>query len=321
MRLIAEQGEGFGGAHLRRRGRALPLLPLPAAPRRALLPERRRGRRAVRRPPLEVDWDAVYPLKTNARLADYPRDRSLHAAAVEFNASYGDFLALLTRRLQGSRELLIRGRGRDVPPARDDAPTDAQPDPPADGVNAAPIFEMPVRRRPPSHEHHRRSGAVFLGVSSTHTGFTEFQLQGTGQAARYLAAVRPSSASRPSSDLLDRPPAVRRRPAGDPEARSAGRCAPPSSATNGSARSPATSSSCGSSAPGTSFRAPGADVRAHEHDVTFIVSPAGLHRRPVLADHRRQPAGCQGTGLRLVGGPPRIPDLLNLQRETPRDQT
>ena len=61
--------------------------------------------------PVAVDWGAVYPLKMNPRLTDYPENSDLRAAAAAFNTQYADFLALLTRAFQGEPGLLIEAIG------------------------------------------------------------------------------------------------------------------------------------------------------------------------------------------------------------------
>ena len=141
LRLIAEQGEGVGGriydierelAHYYR----FQQLRLGRYYQEGDEPSEPTG------PPLAVDWQAVYPLKKNARLDDFPDGSELHAAALAFNAAYAEFLELLTRSFGGQPELLI------------DAVVDMfrlreqmtqlihNPIPGSDGVNAAPTFEM-----------------------------------------------------------------------------------------------------------------------------------------------------------------------------------
>lgn len=61
--------------------------------------------------PLPVDWDAVFPIKPNARVADYPEGSELRAGAVAFNDFYADFLGLLTRAFQGQPQLLMEAVG------------------------------------------------------------------------------------------------------------------------------------------------------------------------------------------------------------------
>jgi len=93
-------------------------------------------------PAADVDWSAVYPIKTNARMADYPQGSELHAAAVEFSSAYKRFLGLLTRAYGGERELLITAVGdmfriKDLFLRMMRHPMDA-----AGKVHAAPPFEL-----------------------------------------------------------------------------------------------------------------------------------------------------------------------------------
>jgi hypothetical protein len=93
-------------------------------------------------PPLEVDWGAVYPIKKDATLDDYPEGSELRAAAIEFNERYADFLAFLTRAYNGEPELLLEAvvemfRLRDGITRLMNTPI-----PGMDGVNGAPTFEV-----------------------------------------------------------------------------------------------------------------------------------------------------------------------------------
>jgi hypothetical protein len=97
--------------------------------------------------PLDVDWDAVFPIKSNARLADYAEGSELHAGAVAFNAYYADFLRLLTRAFQGEPKLLIEAVGAMFRIKEMVCQLMRQP---IDGIaapHAAPTFEMPSGRR------------------------------------------------------------------------------------------------------------------------------------------------------------------------------
>ena len=83
-----------------------------------------------------------YPIKTNARLADYPPDSEVYQAAVEFNRSYADFLELLTQAYNGRPALLLDAviemfRLRDQMTSLMHNPIPGQ-----SGLNAAPTFEM-----------------------------------------------------------------------------------------------------------------------------------------------------------------------------------
>jgi hypothetical protein len=141
LRLIAEQGEGVGGriydverelAHYFRfkqllHGRYYQDGDEPDDPTG---------------PPLDVDWDAVYPLKKNATLDDFPDGSELHAAALAFNASYADFLELLTRAYAGRPELLIEAVADMFRLREQMTQLMHNPIPGLDGVNAAPTFEL-----------------------------------------------------------------------------------------------------------------------------------------------------------------------------------
>jgi hypothetical protein len=94
--------------------------------------------------PLSVAWDEVYPAKVSARLADYPAGSELAAAALEFNADYGAFLALLTRAFNGNPELLQEAV-REMFRLRDGFNRlMCNPLPGSDGLHAAPTFEIPA---------------------------------------------------------------------------------------------------------------------------------------------------------------------------------
>jgi hypothetical protein len=141
INLIAEQGEGLGGgiyddetelAHYYRfeqifLGRYYNPHDKPDAPTG---------------PELAIDWDAVYPIKTNARLEDFPEGSELHAAASEFNRIYADFLALITRAYNGAPELLLEAVA-EMFRLRDKVNLLMRnPIPGAGGINGAPTFEL-----------------------------------------------------------------------------------------------------------------------------------------------------------------------------------
>jgi hypothetical protein len=141
IRLISEQGEGYGGqiydherelAHYYRFEQLLLGRYYQAGDR----PGQPTG------PALSVDWDSVYPIKKDAHLADYPAGSELRDAAAAFNRAYAKFLGLLTQAFSGRPELLIEAvtvmfRLRDLMTALIHNPIPGQ-----DGVNATPTFEM-----------------------------------------------------------------------------------------------------------------------------------------------------------------------------------
>jgi hypothetical protein len=93
-------------------------------------------------PELKVDWSAVYSIKKDAKLAQYQSGSELHAAAVAFNASYAEFLRLLTRAFNGEPTLLLEA----VPKMFDmrNQVIQVMRNPLGDGsaLNAAPTFEI-----------------------------------------------------------------------------------------------------------------------------------------------------------------------------------
>ena len=54
-----------------------------------------------------VDWDAVYPLKTDPELSDYPEGSQLYDAAQNFQNQYRGFLATIQASFNGQPGLLI----------------------------------------------------------------------------------------------------------------------------------------------------------------------------------------------------------------------
>ena len=57
-------------------------------------------------PELKVDWTAVYPIKPDAKLADYDSGSEAYAAAAAFNAAYARFLSVLEQAFNGQPDLL-----------------------------------------------------------------------------------------------------------------------------------------------------------------------------------------------------------------------
>ncbi|MCZ8205833.1 ferritin-like protein [Gemmatimonas sp.] len=141
IRLISEQGEGMGKAIFDYEGELSHYFRFE----QLVLGRYYQTGDAAGHPtgaPVAVDWDAVYPLKANARVSDYPEGSDLRAAAEEFNRTYKTFLALLTRAYGGEPQLLIPAVGDMFRikelclrlmrnPIDDDG-----------GVHAAPTFEM-----------------------------------------------------------------------------------------------------------------------------------------------------------------------------------
>lgn len=58
-------------------------------------------------PAFEVDWDAVFPIKTNAKVSDYEASPELKQGALDFNHQYARFLGLLTAAYDGQPQKLL----------------------------------------------------------------------------------------------------------------------------------------------------------------------------------------------------------------------
>ena len=110
LRLISEQGEGLGGAIFDHEGEIshyyrFEQIVLGRYYVEGDQPGKPSGT------PLTVDWDAVYPVKSNARVSDYAGNAAMAEAAKSFNSYYADFLALLNRSYNGEPELLMEAVG------------------------------------------------------------------------------------------------------------------------------------------------------------------------------------------------------------------
>lgn len=106
LELIAEQGEGLGGKIYDEEGEIAHYYRFEQLKLgRYYQPGDVSG--SPSGPPLSVDWDAVYPLKTNVVLDDLAADPALCSSAAAFNGHYAEFLGLLTRAYTGQPELLI----------------------------------------------------------------------------------------------------------------------------------------------------------------------------------------------------------------------
>ncbi|KZN53696.1 hypothetical protein N474_20400 [Pseudoalteromonas luteoviolacea CPMOR-2] len=55
----------------------------------------------------EVDFDKVYPIKPNPKMADYPKGSQVFAAASAFNHNYQQFLSTVHKAFRGEQDLLL----------------------------------------------------------------------------------------------------------------------------------------------------------------------------------------------------------------------
>lgn len=97
-------------------------------------------------PTLTVDWNAVYPIKTDASLTDYPAGSQVRAAAEDFNKSYAEFLAIVTRAYNGNPSLLLEAVPKMFSLRDKVNQLIHNPMPGESGVNAAPTFEIDAVR-------------------------------------------------------------------------------------------------------------------------------------------------------------------------------
>jgi hypothetical protein len=90
----------------------------------------------------EVDWDAVYPAKTNAKLSDYPQGSELYTAAKQFQSDYKDFLGKIEYSFDGHPESLMPAIGGMFKLKYQAEQIIKNPIPGEEGVNGAPIFRL-----------------------------------------------------------------------------------------------------------------------------------------------------------------------------------
>lgn len=90
-----------------------------------------------------VDWKAVYPIKENATLDDYPKGSELYEAALGFRSAYSQFLADLENAFNGHPELLIPAVGTMFRLKEYVNQLVRNPIPGGNGVHGAPVFPEP----------------------------------------------------------------------------------------------------------------------------------------------------------------------------------
>lgn len=92
--------------------------------------------------PVNVDWDAVFPCKSNAKVADFQQSEELARAAKVFNAYYKQFLWLVHDAFNGQPERLIPAVGEMFNIREAAQGLIRNPIPGLPGTNAAPTFQM-----------------------------------------------------------------------------------------------------------------------------------------------------------------------------------
>ncbi len=106
--------------------------------------------------PVAVDWDAVYPIKANARLTDYAPGSELRATVERFNTDYRRFLSLLTRAFQGEPGLFIEAVGDMFRIKELFYLIMRNPLDDGSGLHAAPTFDVGPDRGMPGQETRKR---------------------------------------------------------------------------------------------------------------------------------------------------------------------
>lgn len=89
-----------------------------------------------------VDWLAVYPIKTDARVADLAAGTALRSASERFNADYLAYLGLLTRAFDGEPDLFMQAVGEMFRLKESMLHLMRHPLDDGSGFNAAPTFEI-----------------------------------------------------------------------------------------------------------------------------------------------------------------------------------
>lgn len=139
IRLISEQGEGLGGGIFDHQGELAHYYRFQQLLLgRYYQPGDLAG--SPTGPPIDVDWDAAYPVMADADLEHYTESGELQDAVTALSAAYGDFLARLTEAF-GGRPDLLGPAVADMFRIRELASQIIRnPMPGRTGVNAAPVF-------------------------------------------------------------------------------------------------------------------------------------------------------------------------------------
>lgn len=149
----------------------------------------------------------------------------------------------------------------------------------------------------------------FLELSSTITGFSEFRLQGTGQAETYLATTRSVVGDEPVEELLRRYRRIREDTVDDLERYHRSLRA---QIFSDERLGPIVRNIIKLWFVGTWYQLPNAWHDAFgtpTGDVTFVVSPAAYTEGLLWPSVGANPPGAKAPGYATWAEPPRIPDL------------
>lgn len=110
LELIAEQGEGDGGSIYDNEGELAHFYRFQQLDKEKYYQEHD-DPGCPQGAKIDVDWDAVFPIQTNAKIQMYDGDPSIKEEAIEFNNIYASFLASINKALNGSPHLLLQAVG------------------------------------------------------------------------------------------------------------------------------------------------------------------------------------------------------------------
>ncbi|NET34239.1 MAG: hypothetical protein F6K19_19815, partial [Cyanothece sp. SIO1E1] len=141
LTLIIEQGEGDGGSIEDEDGEIphyfrFQQLKLGQYYQKGDMPNHPSGQAFT------VDWDDVYPIKTNAKLTDYPPGSEVYEVAQAFNTFYDNFLKQLEVAFSGHPEVLMPAVGTMFTAKEKINALMRNPIPGNNQLNAAPTFEV-----------------------------------------------------------------------------------------------------------------------------------------------------------------------------------
>ncbi|GLT17679.1 hypothetical protein GCM10007938_14570 [Vibrio zhanjiangensis] len=141
LELIKEQGEGHGGSIFNSEGEIshyyrFEQLKMGQYYQVGDQPGQPTGER------FSVNFEKVYPIKSNPKLSDYPLESELYRAARLFNQNYLKFLALVTEAFNGNQNVLL-GAVCDMFRLKEGATQLIRnPIPNQSHINGAPTFEL-----------------------------------------------------------------------------------------------------------------------------------------------------------------------------------
>ena len=153
---------------------------------------------------LQVDMDAVFPIKTNAKVADYHGHPELEEYALLFNGQYKRFLEILNTAFSGHPELLDKVLMAEMFRIKVAMERLIKNPIPGTDENAAPTFEMDQFKYPLAESTWAPASASvppapapplpdpfenFLLLSVQLCGISRFDLMGTGYATCYFGTV------------------------------------------------------------------------------------------------------------------------------------